>query len=62
VGSETDRILTVKITVVEVAYYDTRIRAVIYWGGSTFNNEAAVFRQVRCWDRAEQMDVQRQCI
>ena len=29
-GSETDRILTVKITVVEVAYYDTRIRAVIY--------------------------------
>jgi hypothetical protein len=24
-GSETDRILTVKVTVVEVAYYDTRI-------------------------------------
>jgi hypothetical protein len=25
-GSETGRILTVKITIVEVAYYDTRIR------------------------------------
>ena len=28
-GSETDKILTIKMTIVEVAYYDTRIRAVI---------------------------------